>query len=442
VLSGLERPHRSPPATAGQPSLIRVIGRWSLTAAIVNGVVGSGIFGLPSALAALTGPWSPLAVLIAGACIFLVLLCFAEVGSRFDQAGGPYLYAREAFGPIVGFQIGWLLVATRLLGCAAALNILIDYLTPVFPAVGTPLGRMLTMTGAMALTTVINVMGVKMAAWTTNVFTVAKLLPLVLLIVVGLPFVRTDVLASQTVVQPGWREAVLLLVFAFGGFEQNVIAASEARDPRQDTAFALVAAGVVVMLIYCLLQVVIVGVLPEAARVTTPVASALGVVLGAGGAAIGTAAVVVSVYGWLTGFTLMLPRVLYSMATHHELPAVLGRVHPRFRTPHIAVIVSTLAALGMAFYSSFAQAATFAAISRLLVFASTCAALIALRRRRDTPAPAFQLPGGTFIAGVGVLFSLTLVATRNSTQLWALFAIITVGVLLRGFRTSEARRDI
>jgi amino acid transporter len=423
---------------ANRPSLVRVIGRWSLTAAIVNGVIGSGIFGLPSAVAALTGAWSPLAVVVAGACVFLVLLCFAEVGSRFDQAGGPYHYAREAFGPIVGFQVGWLLVAQRLLGCAAALNILIAYLTPVVPVVATPAGRTLTMVGAMALTTAINVRGVQMAAWTTNVFTVAKLLPLVLLIVVGLLFVRTDVFASQTVVQPEWGEAVLLLVFAFGGFEQNVIAASEARDPRKDTAFALIAAGLVVMVIYCLLQVVIVGVLPEAGRVTTPVASALGVILGSGGAAIGTAAVVVSVYGWLTGFTLMLPRVLYAMATNHELPAVFGRVHPRFRTPHVAVIVSTIAALAMALYSSFAQAATFAAISRLIVFASTCAALIALKRR-DAPAPAFQLPGGTAIAIAGATFSIWLLATRNSTELWVLFAIIAVGGLLRSFAATRTR---
>src|SRR4029453_9283612 len=138
---------------ASRPSLIRVMGRASLTAAIVNGVIGSGIFGLPSAVAALTRPGSPSAVLIAGGWGFLVLVCFAEVGSRFDQAGGPYLYAREAFGPIVGFQVGWLLIANRLLGCAAALNILIVYLTPVVPAVGTPVGRMLTMIGAMALTT-------------------------------------------------------------------------------------------------------------------------------------------------------------------------------------------------------------------------------------------------------------------------------------------------
>ena len=154
------------------------MGRWSLTAAIVNGVIGSGIFGLPSAVAALTGAWSPLAVLIAGACVFVVLLCFAEVGSRFDDAGGPYLYAREAFGPIVGFQVGWLLLVSRLLACAAALNILIVYVGVLAPPVATPAGRALTMTGAMALATAINVTGVRMAAWTTNVFTVAKLLPL------------------------------------------------------------------------------------------------------------------------------------------------------------------------------------------------------------------------------------------------------------------------
>ena len=128
-----------------EPSLIRAIGRFSLTAAIVNGVIGSGIFGLPSAVAALTGAWSPAVVIIAGACVFVVLLCFAEVSSRFDEAGGPYLYAREAFGPIVGFQVGWLLLVSRLLGCAAALNILVVYVGLLVPAVATSVGRAITM---------------------------------------------------------------------------------------------------------------------------------------------------------------------------------------------------------------------------------------------------------------------------------------------------------
>jgi amino acid transporter len=190
-----------------------------------------------------------------------------------------------------------------------------------------------------------------------------------------------------------------------------------------------------VTVIYCLLQLVIVGVLPEAGRSTTPVASALREVLGGVGATIGTAAVIVSVYGWLTGFTLMMPRVLYSMATHGEIPSVLGRVHPVFRTPHVAIIANAIVALAMGLYSSFAQAATFAAIARLTVFASTCAALLALKRRGD-PAPAFRLPGSTAIAIAGAAFSVWLLATRSSTELWMLLAVVAAGVLLRGIRRS------
>ena len=412
------------------------MGRWSLTAAIVNGVIGSGIFGVPSAVAALTGAWSPLAVLIAGACVFVVLLCFAEVGSRFDEAGGPYLYAREAFGPVIGFQVGWLLLVSRLLACAAALNILIVYVGVLAPPVATPAGRAITMIGAIAVVTAINVTGVRLAAWTTNVFTIAKLLPLLLLIALGLPQIRSDVFATQAVARPDWREAVLLMVFAYGGFESMVIAASETRDPRRDTGPALIAAGAIVTLIYCLLQLVIVGVLPDAGRTTTPIASALREILGPVGATLGSIAVILSVYGWLTGFTLMMPRVLYSMARHQELPSILGRVHPRFRTPHVAIIANAILALAMGLYSSFAQAATFAAIARLAVFASTCAALIALKRKGG-PAPAFQLPGGTVIALGGLSFSVWLLTTRSSTELWILLGIIVIGALF--VRTARVR---
>jgi len=420
-------------ASSVQPSLVRVMGRFSLTAAIVNGVIGSGIFGLPSPVAALTGAWSPLAVLIAGACNFIVILCFAEVGSRFDEAGGPYLYARDAFGPIAGFQVGWLLLFSRLLACAAALNILVVYLGVLVAPVATPVGRAMTMTVAVAIVTAINITGVRMAAWTTNVFTVAKLMPLVLLVAIGLPQIRGEVLATQVVARPDWREAILLLVFAYGGFESMVIAASETRNPRRDTAYALIAAGASVTLLYCLLQIVIVGVLPNAGGVTTPVASALRELLGTSGARLGSAAVVVSVYGWLTGFTLMMPRVLYSMARHGELPAVVGRVHPRFRTPHVAIIGNAVVALAMAIYSSFSDAATLAAIARLVVFAVTCAALIALRRSHG-PSPGFRLPAGPIVAVSGVAFALWLLSTRSMTQLGILGAVIVAGAVLRAAR--------
>jgi basic amino acid/polyamine antiporter, APA family len=418
------------PTRSVQPSLVRVMGRFSLTAAIVNGVIGSGVFGLPSAVAALTGAWSPLVVVIAGACAFVVLLCFAEVGSRFDEAGGPYLYAREAFGTMVGFQVGWLLLFSRLLACAAALNILVVYLGVLMPAVATPLGRAITMTVAVAIVTAINVTGVRAAAWTTNVFTVAKLLPLILLVGLGIFQVRGAIVATQAVDNPDWREAVLLMVFAYGGFESMVIAASETRNPRRDTAYALIAAGAVVTLLYFLLQIVIVGVLPYAGRVTTPVASALREVLGTGGATLGSVAVVISVYGWLTGFTLMMPRILYSMSQHGELPAVVGRVHPRFRTPHVAIVCNAVLALALSIYSSFSEAATLAAIARLVVFTVTCAGLIPLRRTHG-PSPGFQLPAGPIFSVAGVGFGLWLLSTRSVTQLGILAAVVVVGAALR-----------
>src|SRR5687768_14833654 len=132
------------PSGATGPGLVRAIGRWTLVAAIVNGVVGSGIFGLPSALAGATGEWSPVAVLIAGCGILFIVLCFAEVGSRFDAAGGPYLYARSSFGPAVGFQVGWMHVFTRLLSAAAVVNVLVAYLGNLAPWVATSTGRAFT----------------------------------------------------------------------------------------------------------------------------------------------------------------------------------------------------------------------------------------------------------------------------------------------------------
>ena len=214
------------------PALVRAIGRWDLTASVVNAVVGSAIFGMPATIAALTGAWSPLAVLLAGLGILPIVLCFAEVGSRFDAAGGPYLYAREAFGSATGFHVGWLLLWTRLLSGAAVLNVMVTYLAQLAPWAGTAGGRATVMTAAVALVTAINVLGVRQAAWTVNLFTVAKLLPLLLVIALALLALDRGVLATQAVATPRWTDAVLLLVFAYGGFESSVIAASETRRPR------------------------------------------------------------------------------------------------------------------------------------------------------------------------------------------------------------------
>jgi len=410
--------------------LVRAIGRWTLTAGVINAVIGSGIFGLPSSVAGFVGAWSPLAVLIAGCSIFIVILCFAEVGSRFEDAGGPYLYAREAFGPAVGFQIGWLQVWTRLLSGAAALNVLVAYLALLVPAAGRPPGRAITMTAGVVLVTTINIIGVRRAAWTVNVFTIAKLLPLALLILIGMFHLSSEVIATQAVSNPNWSEAILLLVFAYGGFESAVIAASETRNPKRDTAFALITAMVAVALVYAFVQLAVIGVLPHAATSTTPIASALRQLLGAAGSTIGSVAVIISVYGWLTGFAMMTPRIVFSMAERREMPSFLASVHHRFRTPHVAIAINSAVALALGLYSNFAQAATLGAIARLLVFASTCAGLTLLRTHSPEPAP-YRLPFGRFFAVTSVAFCTWLLVTRTLIQIWILLAIMAAGAVLK-----------
>jgi len=297
------------------------------------------------------------------------------------------------------------------------------------PGVGTPAGRAITMTAGIGLVTAVNIIGVRRAAWTVNVFTIAKVLPLLLLVAVGMTQMRGEVFATQAVAAPNWTEAILLLVFAYGGFESSVIAASETRDPKRDTAFALLVGMGAVTVIYCLVQLVVVGVLPHAAQSTTPIAAALQTLLGTAGATIGSLAVVVSAYGWLTGFALMTPRVLFSMAHRQEVPPVLGAVHARFRTPYVAIAVNSAVVLGLGLYSSFSQAATIAAIVRLVLFLATCASLIVFRRRDREPI-GFRVPGGRVVAAAGIVFCVWLLSTRSFAQAWMLLAIMAAGAVL------------
>jgi amino acid transporter len=419
------------------PALVRAIGRWALTAVVINCVIGSGVFGLPATLAALTGAWSPAAVLLAGAGILVVVICFAEVGSRFDEAGGPYLYTREAFGPAIGFQIGWLHIWTRVLAAAAVLNVFVSYFAVLVPWAATPTGRATVMTAGMAVVTFVNVSGVRQAAWMVNMFTIAKLLPLAAVSILGMLNVDRAVLAAQAVADPQWTEAVLLLVFAYGGFESAVVAGSESRDPTRDTAFALLAGMLMITAIYALVQFAVVAVLPDAASHSAAVSDALGVVIGPAGVVLGSIAVLVSVYGWLAGYGLMTPRIFYAMGQRGELPRILGRVHARTRIPDVAIVLNSALALTLGLVSNFGQLATFSAISRLGILGMTCAALIALRRKLGEPA-GFRAPAGSAMAVGGVAFCFWLLSTRSLAQAWFLPIVVLAGALVWALR----RRDV
>ena len=409
---------------------MRAIGRWDLTAGVINGTIGSAIFAMPAVLAGLTGAWSPLAALIAAVGILAITLCHAEVASRFREPGGTYLYAREAYGSTVGFQMGWLSFWIRVTSMGANLNVFVNYLGQVVPGAGVGSGRAAVMCAVAALVTTLNVMGVRLGARTVDLFTVAKLLPLVLLVALGIGRISGDVLATQTVAAPDWTQAVLLLIFAFGGFEAALVPASEAKDPRRDSAFALLTALAVVAGVYMLVQLTVVGVVPHVAASTAPVAAAFGVLLGPGAVVLATVAAMISTSGWTVGAVLTSPRILYSMAERAELPSILARVHPRFRTPDIAIYVFAASGLAFALSGGFAANATISAIIRLVTYAMVCTTVPVFRRRVGMEAPGFRIPGGTVVAMSGLGFCLWLLSTRTFTQAWILAALIAAGWLL------------
>jgi amino acid transporter len=422
----------NPEPGAARSELVRAIGRWDLTAAVINGVIGSAIFGMPSDQARLTGAWSPLVALVAGLGILTIMLCFAEVASRFQEPGGPYLYAREAFGPFVGFEAGWLTFWIRVTAVAASLNVFVDYLARIVPAAGQGWARVAVMTALVVAVAAVNVVGVRQATWTVDLFTVAKLLPLVLLVVLGLPHVDGEVLASQAVPASvtQWTHAILLLVFAYGGFESPLIPASEAKNPRRDTAFALLVALGVIATVYCLVQLVVIGVVPQVGGVKAPVAQAFGTLVGGPGVVLASVAAMVSIYGYATGTTLQMPRLLFSMAERGELPSVLARVHARFRTPHVSIATYAAIALALALYGSFTWNATLSAIVRLLTYGLTCVALLMFRRRPGLPEPGFRVPAAPLVAPMAAAFCLWLLATRSFAQAWITGVLVGLGALL------------
>jgi basic amino acid/polyamine antiporter, APA family len=423
-----------------RPGLVRAIGRWDLTALVINGVIGSSIFGMPAVLASLAGAWSPVTAVLAGLGILTIVLCHAEVASRFKDAGGSYLYAREAFGSGVGFQAGWLSFWIRVTSMGANLNVFVDYLAQLTPAAGGSAGRAAVMCAVTALVTALNVIGVRQGSRTVDVFTLAKLLPLLLLVALGLSRIRSEVMATQAVATPDWTQAVLLLVFAYGGFEAALIPAGEAKDPRRDSAFALLTALAVVAAVYALVQLTVVGTVPRVAAVRAPVAAAFGALMGSGGLVFASLAAMISTYGWTVGAALTSPRILYSMAEQGMLPAQLARVHPRFRTPDISIYAFAAGGLAFGLAGGFAANATASAIARLVTYALVCGSLLVFRRRAQMEVPGFRVPAGAAVAVTGMGFCALLLSTRTFTQAWILLAIMAVGLVLWAVSRGQGRR--
>jgi amino acid transporter len=424
--------------------LVRAIGRWSLVALTVNCIIGSGAFGLPSVLAGLLGRASVLAVVLAAAAMGVIMACFSEVTSRFAETGGPYLYAREAFGRFMGIQVGWLVWFVRLTACAANANLFVVYLGQFWPSATQTVPKLTILTLLVGILAAINVRGVRTGARVSNFFTAAKLSSLGLVAAAGAIYlIRTHRVIPEALVSPGaneWGRAIVLLIFAYGGFEAALISAGEAKDPRRDMPFALFAALLTCVVLYGLIQWVVVGVLPDPGHSDRSLADVARIAMGPGGGVLIAMGALFSIYGYLGGNMLATPRITFALAERGDFPSLFSIVHPRFRTPYVSIFVFALLVWLLALFGSFAGNATLSAGSRLFYYGVICAALPVLRRKQKTRA-AFQLRGGTLVAVLGMLICailLTRIEYNKSIVLVAAGAVAFLNWLLVRNRNTDS----
>lgn len=410
-----------------EEGLVRGIRQWDLVGLVINSVIGAGIFVLPAKSFGLIGSYSLIAFVICALVVVLIILCFAEVSSRFVETGGPYRYTSEAFGPAVGFQVGWMNWIARITAYATNCNLLIVYLSFFWPAAGFGFWRGFVITAITLCLTIINYIGVRHAALTSNFFTIAKLLPLVLFIAVGLFFLTPDNFTLGDYPSFGsFSTAVLLLIYAFSGFENAGVPAGEILNPRRSLPIAILVAIAIVALVYLLIQTVSIGTLPNLGATERPLAEAANKFMGPIGASIIAAGAITSVIGNLNVNILSTPRILFAMSLDRAIPQSLSAVHSRFRTPHVAIIITATLILALTLSSSLIYALTVSTIARLLAYGATCLALPALRRKKDAPPAYFTLPGGTVISVIAVVLSIWLLS--NSTRQEARDSAIAVAV--------------
>ncbi len=399
------------------PELVRSLGRWSLTGLVLNGIIGSSVFVLPGPLADRLGWMSLAAWALAAACGATMILCFAEVASRFSGTGGAYLFTRVAFGPFVGLQVGWLSYFVRAITAAVQANVFSTYLAGFWPWAGTRLGGIATTTLFIAFLAAVNVRSVMSGARVSNGFALVKIAPLLVFGLIGLSWIANGKAVPAPIPSDpslsSWLEVLLLLMFAYGGFESAVIPLSEAKNPRRDAPFALLSGLALAAVLYLLAQLTVLATLPDPGATNRPLAESARMLLGDAGAAIITVAALISVYGWLASNMLTVPRLSMAMAERGDFPAFFARVHPVFRTPWISILFFAAVSWVLANQAGLLQNLSLASVSRLFVYGLVCAALPVLRRKEggDVPPPLFRAPMGVGLAVIGVAVSLAL-ATR------------------------------
>ena len=405
----------------------------------INGVIGSGIFLLPGLMAEKIGPATLLVVLFGGFLCFLIALCFAETGSYFSGTGGPYLYARSAFGNFVGFEVGWMTWCVRVISWAALANAFAIKLIPFLPTSlhDQPWLSPVIVTLIIVGLTIPNIFGAQFGAKLSSVFTAAKLIPIIVFIAVGIFYIDTS---KFTPFAPNgydqFGESTVTLLYAYVGFEVLAVPAGEMKNPKRAIPIALLTVLLLCSFVYFLIMAVTFGTLDNVAGSANAVEDASRVFMGPMGGTLIAVGIAVSIFGVNAGSALITPRCLYALAENKQMPSVFAKLHPKYQTPVVAIVVSAVISLALGLSGSFKQLAVISVVARFSQYIPTCLAIFVLRKKQTVPG--FVLPGGLAIPAAALALSLFILAQAKSEQLIAGLIAIIIGIPVYFFSQKQS----
>ena len=434
------------PQPAGEHTLVRAIGVSGLAATTFNIMIGGGIFVLPAVAAGALGARAPIAYLICALAMSLVLICFAESGSRVSLTGGPYAYVTLALGPFAGFLSGVLLWVVAVFAASAVLSALAGSAAVLWHPLAQPVPRALLIVAVLVVITAVNVRGVRDGTRLVELLAVIKLLPLFLFVIAGALAARASVAPDTAVATGDLGRTVVILIFAYAGSESALVPSGEVRDPARTVPRALALAMITVMLLYIAVQVVAqraLGVGALAAATAAPLSAAAARIAGPLGAGVIAVAAVVSMFGNVSGMTLATPRALYALGRDGFVPIVggeLARVHDTYRTPFVAIIVQSTILGILAVSSGFVALAVLANVSVLTLYLVCCVATIQLRRRdvRQAGTP-FRMPGGAIVPYLAIVVLAWMLWHATLVEMLVVVGLLVVAALMF-LLTAESRR--
>lgn len=408
--------------------LKRVIGVSGLALTIVNFTVGAGIFVLPAVIGIQLGLYSIIAYLICALMLSAIMLCYAEVGSRITNSGGSYAYVETAFGPAAGFIINCIfLLGWSVLSDAALMNVIADSLAVLFPVFLNSFVRAGLFAVLLGGIVYINIRGVSQGVGFIKLVTVVKLVPLLLIILLGFFHIKGDNLRWENLPAVNkFGSTAFVLFYAFAGFESALNISGEIKDPKRTIPRAIMLGGSIVLIIYLVLQLVILGVIGDnlVQYKEAPLAAVAERIVGKTGGTILLFAAAFSCFTNVSGDVLATPRVLFAGAKDGLFPKILAKVHPRFATPYVAIIIFAIAIFVAALAGGFEQLAVFASAAILIIYLSVMLATIKLRKKIDKDS--FIVPGGNIIPVIGIAAIAWLFTSLSRKEIFTMVIFIVV----------------